>query len=188
MQSKPPTAGMAVLGTAAMICAATVVCGPLDAVLGPLALTAGAVAAGTGIAIAADQCTSPKMATAAWPSSAPPSMSPPSPRGVGALGRTGKVVTEALDAGSTRRQKFRTIIYRCGGKSPSNFRLREGENAVSFRDSLSNPVSPGRPAVHPGKDNVGVDTSTLPLACGTRPHSRLRDHSARPRVCLCERS
>ncbi len=54
------------------------------------------------------------------------------------------------------------VIYRGGGKSPSNFRLREGEDALSFRDSLSNPLSPGSPVMHPGKDWVGLDTSKLP--------------------------
>jgi hypothetical protein len=55
-----------------------------------------------------------------------------------------------------------SIIYRGGGKAPSNFRLREGEEALSFRDSLSNPLSPGLPVLFPGKDYVGIDTSLLP--------------------------
>jgi hypothetical protein len=54
------------------------------------------------------------------------------------------------------------VIYRGGGKSPSNFRLREGENALSFRESMSNPLPPGRPVLRPGKEWVGIDTSQLP--------------------------
>jgi hypothetical protein len=52
-----------------------------------------------------------------------------------------------------------SVIYRGGGKAPSNFRLRPGESALSFRDSLSNPLPPGRAVLVPGKEYVGIDTS-----------------------------
>lgn len=59
-------------------------------------------------------------------------------------------------------EEIPAVIYRGGGKSPSNFRLREGEDALSFRDSLSNPLPPGHPVMHPGREWVGLDTSKLP--------------------------
>lgn len=40
--------------------------------------------------------------------------------------------------------------------------MRPGENALSFRGSLSNPLPPGRAVLLPGKDYVGIDTSQLP--------------------------
>jgi hypothetical protein len=54
------------------------------------------------------------------------------------------------------------VIYRGGGRSPSNLRLRDGEDALSFRDSISNPMAPGHPVMHPGREYVALDTSMLP--------------------------
>lgn len=71
-------------------------------------------------------------------------------------------VSENADDAANTADEIPAVIYRGGGKSPSNFRLREGEDALSFRDSLSNPLPPGRPVMHPGKDWVGIDTSKLP--------------------------
>jgi hypothetical protein len=53
------------------------------------------------------------------------------------------------------------FIYRGGGTSPSNFRLRPGEEALSFRDSLSDPLPPAKP-VFTKPEYVEVDTSKLP--------------------------
>jgi RHS repeat-associated protein len=69
----------------------------------------------------------------------------------------------AEEAGAAEQEMaIPAVIYRGGGKSPSNFRLREGESALSFRDSLTNPLPPGKPVLHPGKEYVGLDTSKLP--------------------------
>jgi hypothetical protein len=53
------------------------------------------------------------------------------------------------------------FIYRGGGSSPSNFRPRPGEEALSFRDSLSDPLPPAKP-VFTKSEYVEVDTSKLP--------------------------
>lgn len=55
-----------------------------------------------------------------------------------------------------------SVIYRGGGRNPANLRPRPDEDALSFRDSLSNPLPPGRPVLHPGKEYIGIDTSKLP--------------------------
>jgi RHS repeat-associated protein len=63
------------------------------------------------------------------------------------------------------------MIYRAGGGSPSNLKTRAGEDAVSFRDSLSNPIeSAARPVMRPGDPYIGVDVSMLP------PGSVIRDN------------
>ena len=56
------------------------------------------------------------------------------------------------------------IIYREGAPSPSNLTPRAvDDGGLSFRDSLSNPVSSAnRPVLQPGKDFIGIDTSKLP--------------------------
>jgi hypothetical protein len=41
-------------------------------------------------------------------------------------------------------------------------RLRDGEGALSFRDSISKPMAPGHPVMHPGREYVALDTSMLP--------------------------
>lgn len=56
-------------------------------------------------------------------------------------------------------------IYREGAPSPSNLRVRPGEDALSFRDSLSNPwpLAEGqRPVFRPGEPYFGVETAKLP--------------------------
>jgi len=64
------------------------------------------------------------------------------------------------------------VIYRAGGSSPSNLKIRSGENALSFRDSLSNPIGAGeRPVFRPGDQYIGVETSKLP------PGSVIRDNA-----------
>jgi RHS repeat-associated protein len=55
------------------------------------------------------------------------------------------------------------VIYREGKPSPSNLRPRPGEDAVSFRTSLSNPLPGGsRPVFRPGEPYFGVETASLP--------------------------
>jgi len=58
------------------------------------------------------------------------------------------------------------LIYRGGGKSPSNFKLRPGEKGLSFRDSLSNPwpLKPGeRPVFRPGDEYVVLNPAKIQL-------------------------
>jgi len=63
------------------------------------------------------------------------------------------------------------IIYRSGKPSPSNLQARPGEDALSFREALSNPwPMRDRPVFRPGDDYFGIDTSRLP------PGSVLPDH------------
>ncbi len=55
--------------------------------------------------------------------------------------------------------------FREGAPSPSNLRVRPGEEALSFRDSLSNPwpLAEGqRPVFRPGEPYFGVNTAKLP--------------------------
>lgn len=85
--------------------------------------------------------------------------SPPAP---GAVSWGSAVVVCGDVVAANTADEIPAVIYRGGGKSPSNFRLREGEDALSFRDSLSDPISPGSPVMHPGRDWVGLDTSKLP--------------------------
>ena len=58
------------------------------------------------------------------------------------------------------------IIYRQATKGNINHvtpRAHKGESAVSFRDSLSNPMpKDGPPILRPGNNYVGVDTGKLP--------------------------
>lgn len=64
------------------------------------------------------------------------------------------------------------IIYRGGGSNPGNLKTRPDESAVSFRDSLSNPIdSKQRPVFKPGDQYIGVDAKKLP------PGSVVRDNS-----------
>jgi hypothetical protein len=79
----------------------------------------------------------------------------------GAFAATLKVVTGGTSS----------TIYRGGGSNPGSLKLRPGEEAVSFRDSLSNPIgAKGRPVFRPGDPYIGVDTSRLP------PNAVLRDN------------
>jgi RHS repeat-associated protein len=59
------------------------------------------------------------------------------------------------------------FIYRAGGSNPGNLTPRLGEEALSFRDSLSNPFplpQGKRPVFGPGQPYIKVDTSKLPPA------------------------
>ena len=57
------------------------------------------------------------------------------------------------------------LIYRAGNPSPSNLRPRVGEEALSFRESLSNPYplpTGQRPVFRPGDAYFAVDAGLLP--------------------------
>ena len=76
----------------------------------------------------------------------------------GAQGGALAGVANAARTGSSPK-----VIYREGNPSPSNLKVRPGEEAISFRDSLSNPLPKGeRPVLRPGENYFGVDTSKLP--------------------------
>ena len=84
---------------------------------------------------------------ASWPAKAP---------GASTTRLARSVATEAEIPGT---------IYREGAPSPSNLRVRPGEDALSFRDSLSNPwpLAEGqRPVFRPGEPYFGVETAKLP--------------------------
>ncbi len=54
-------------------------------------------------------------------------------------------------------------IFRAGKTNPGNLRPRAGEDGLSFRAHLSNPVGSGaRPVLRPGDDYIEVDPSRLP--------------------------
>lgn len=54
-------------------------------------------------------------------------------------------------------------IYRAATKdNPNHVKMREGEDAVSFRDSLSNPVNKEQATMLPGRNYIEVDTGKLP--------------------------
>jgi uncharacterized protein RhaS with RHS repeats len=64
------------------------------------------------------------------------------------------------------------ILYRAGGSNPGSFKMRSGEDAVSFRDSLSNPAdAAAKPVFKPGDQFVGVDSSKLPAGSVVRDGS-----------------
>ena len=73
----------------------------------------------------------------------------------GLIGKFGK--------GATSAGEIPDVIYRGGGRSPSNLKLRKGEDHLSFRSSLSNPY-PGdpQPTMRPGREYIGIDPSGLP--------------------------
>ncbi|MFE0459421.1 RHS repeat domain-containing protein [Kitasatospora sp. NPDC058965] len=80
--------------------------------------------------------------------------------GAGSFGAGGGEPAGA--SGSAPKPSVPPVIYRGGTTAPSNLKLRPGEQAVSFRDSLSNPLPPGTPVLHPGKPYIAIDTSKLP--------------------------
>jgi len=83
--------------------------------------------------------------------------------GLGAASRAARLADEAVSNAVPR------VIYRAGPPSPSNLRPRPGEEALSFRDSLSNPWVPPaqrppgwRPVFRPGEQYTPIDVSKLP--------------------------
>jgi len=77
---------------------------------------------------------------------------------------TPRAVEEAAKAAeNVAAKEIPQVIYRRGKPSPSNLKPRSGEDALSFRDSLSNPIpKTERPVFEPGDDYFGIDTSKLP--------------------------
>ena len=73
-------------------------------------------------------------------------------------------------SGCSPQNNVPRVIYREGGTSPSNLTPRpKDQGNLSFRDSLSNPVTPGtpglmngRPVLRPGEPYTAYDTSKLP--------------------------
>ena len=62
-------------------------------------------------------------------------------------------------------------VYRQGGSNPGNLTPRAGEQGISTRDSLTNPIVNGageripggaRPVMEPGRPYIEIDTSKLP--------------------------
>jgi hypothetical protein len=144
-----------VVGTAALVCGASIVCAPADAVLGPIAGAAAAVSAGTGIALAAGGCSTAK-------SSCTSDLVNASIGGaIGALPglRTAGKVAKAAEEGG--------VIYRTGSRTENALTDPSG---VSLRDSVSSSLSAEHPQVfRPGDKIWGVDTAKLP------PGSVVRD-------------
>ena len=59
-------------------------------------------------------------------------------------------------------------IYRAGRTNPGNLTPRAGEEGLSFRNSLSNPIgSSQRPVFRPGDDYIAVDVARLPKGSAT---------------------
>ena len=63
------------------------------------------------------------------------------------------------------------LIYRNGGANPANLTPRDGESAVSFRDSLSDPIGEGTKPTFTADKYTVVDVSKLP------PGSAVRDNN-----------
>jgi RHS repeat-associated protein len=71
----------------------------------------------------------------------------------------GAVVRKMTEGAGAKRSS--EIIYRGGGSNPGNLKPRPGEEAVSFRENMSNPAS-GPAVLKPGEKYIGVDASALP--------------------------
>jgi hypothetical protein len=77
---------------------------------------------------------------------------------------------EGFGGGGGASRPLPPIIYREGNPNPGNLTPRPtDEGVLSFRDSLSNPITPGhpgppggRPVFRPGEPYIAVDTSQLP--------------------------
>jgi RHS repeat-associated protein len=84
-----------------------------------------------------------------------------------AVGFTATLVTAGIEAVIAwhDEQAPPDRIYRGGGPSPSNLRPRPGEEALSARNSASNPwpLPEGeRPVLRPGEDYIVIDPQKLP--------------------------
>ncbi len=76
----------------------------------------------------------------------------------------GSGAATALDASGAPAGEL-GMLYRGGGTNPGNMSLRAGEEALSFRDSLSNPwplAEGAQPVLKPGQPYFGVDATKLP--------------------------
>lgn len=63
------------------------------------------------------------------------------------------------------------LIYRNGGANPANLTMRGGEDALSFRDSLSDPVGEGTKPVFTSDRYTVVDASKLPQGSAVRDNN-----------------
>ena len=68
-------------------------------------------------------------------------------------------------------------LFRSGGSNPGSLKLRPGEEGLSFRDSLSNPIgAKDAPVFRPGAPYIEVDASQLPAGSVFRdnvPHGHV---------------
>lgn len=137
-------------GTLALISSATGVGLPVGAALGTIAVTAGAVAAGTGIALAYSGQKS-------WSSAAVDTA-------LGGFGGGAKLATRGVGKVAEACTDVPPLIYRAGGKTANNFTARSiDDGSLSFRSSISNPIgSSGRPVFRPGDNVHAIDTNLLP--------------------------
>jgi RHS repeat-associated protein len=86
-----------------------------------------------------------------------------SPEDLMAIERGACPVNPEVERAVEIREMFDTLLYRAGWTNRSSFKLRPGETAFSFRNSLSNPIVPGEPPVFKiGSDYVVVDITLLP--------------------------
>ncbi len=68
-------------------------------------------------------------------------------------------VTSSANAGQVLTEG---MIYRAGGSNPANLTTRAGEDALSFRNSLSDPIGPDTEPVFTKDEYISVDASKLP--------------------------
>jgi RHS repeat-associated protein len=105
-------------------------------------------------------------------------------------GRSGEQHYQVLEAGIPEGVLGEEVsaevstVFRSGKANPGNFRLRPGEEGVSVRTSLSNPVgSEGSPVFRSGDSYVEIETAKLPRGSlhvdNTPPgHAEIRGASA----------
>ncbi len=78
-------------------------------------------------------------------------------------------ITGSGNAGPSLDSGAEDLLYRKGGSNPGSFKLRAGEEGLSFRDSLSNPLDGKQcPVFPPGADYVSVDPAKLPTGSVVR--------------------
>ncbi len=104
---------------------------------------------------------------------APPKIAPdPNGFGMRALGIVivalplvfGQPEIDGIEAASAAEEAPElTSLFRAGGRNPANLATREGEEGLSTRSSLSNPLgSGGRPVFRPGDRYIEIDPRKLP--------------------------
>jgi hypothetical protein len=81
----------------------------------------------------------------------------------------GVVETGGFSGGASGALAEEGFLFRRGGTNPGSLKLRPGEEGLSFRDTLSNPIPKGeRPVFDHGADFIKVDASKLPAGSFTR--------------------
>ena len=71
-------------------------------------------------------------------------------------------VTDGVGEAAAGETLSEGTIFRAGGTNPGNLTIREGEGALSFRDSLSDPIGAGTSPVFTKDDYIAVEVSKLP--------------------------